>query len=271
MPGCTEGDVPLALEPYLPRADPELLGWQRKGEGIVKVAIDPATTAELLALLAHDLRNPLSALHSNVGYLAAMLEGVEQDIVEALADARVSCDSLVTIIDNLELLGRALGEAPNAGRTKLGLGTCVEAVVAQHAGLAQSHGTAIALEPVDAALHVESNREMLGRALGNLICNAIQYSQPGQPITVKAHARGRECVVTVADSGPTMNEQVAERAFSAAGQSELKGLPAGRYGRGLGLLAARLAADAACASVRVRRSGEQGNAFELVFARSAQS
>ena len=228
------------------------------------MAIDPATTAQLLALLAHDLRNPLSALHSNVGYLAAMLEGVEEDIVEALADARVSCDSLVTIIDNLELLARALGDAPSVGRTKLAIGPVVEAVVAQHRGLARSHGTTLHQSAVDALIHVESNREMLGRALGNLICNAIQYSPPGRPISVGLDCNRIECVISVRDDGPALEVDLEEKAFTAEGQSDLKGSPGGRYGRGLGLFAARIAAQAAGGAVRVGGPAK-GAVFELVL------
>lgn len=235
----------------------------QKGERFGTLAIDPGTTAQLLALLAHDLRNPLSALHSNVGYLSAMLGGGDQDIVEALADARVSCDSLVMIIDNLELLGRVLGEAPAPGKTRLALAPVVDAVVQQHRGLAQSHGTSIELAAVDRGIQVDSNREMLSRALGNLICNAIQYSPTGSPISVKAMSSSGTCVVSVSDRGPAFDQSLGELAFTAAGQSELKSASGGRYGRGLGLFAAQVAAAAAGAQVRARGNRSEGAVFEL--------
>ncbi len=235
----------------------------QKGSRFQTLAIDPGTTAQLLALLAHDLRNPLSALHSNVGYLTAMLSGVDQDIVEALADARVSCDSLVTIIDNLELLGRVLGDVPAPGKTKLALAPVVEAVVQHHRSLAQSHGTSIELAAVDSGIQVESNREMLGRALGNLICNAIQYSPTGCAVIVKATTTAGACVVSVSDRGPAFDQSLGDLAFTAAGQAELKSASGGRYGRGLGLFAAQVAATAAGATVRARGIRSEGAVFEL--------
>ena len=65
----------------------------------------PGTVGSLLALVAHDLRNPLSALHSNVGFLEATLSTKDTDALDALADISASCSSLKHIIDNLELVG----------------------------------------------------------------------------------------------------------------------------------------------------------------------
>ena len=71
-----------------------------------------ASVGALLALVAHDLRNPLSALHSNVGFLESALGPKEQDSIDALADIVASCSSLKHIIDNLELLGLSVLDEP---------------------------------------------------------------------------------------------------------------------------------------------------------------
>src|SRR5262245_13794222 len=63
---------------------------------------------ELIGLLAHDLRNPLSALHSNLGYLEAVLPSDEGEAREAVEDGVVSCDGLSHVIDNVDLLGQIL-------------------------------------------------------------------------------------------------------------------------------------------------------------------
>jgi signal transduction histidine kinase len=94
-------------------------------------AIHPVTLGQLIGLLAHDLRNPLSALHSNVGFLDSVVESRDDDVREALQDARVSCDGLMYIIDNLELLGRALSDAPDMPTTRLALMPVLEEVMAR--------------------------------------------------------------------------------------------------------------------------------------------
>ncbi len=75
-------------------------------------------------------------------------------------------------------------------------------------------------------------------------------------------------VVLVEDRGAPVSSEFSEQAFTAEGQLLAKGLVGARYSRGLGLFAARLAAEAAGAQVRaVPRPGTPGNAFELVITR----
>ena len=62
----------------------------------------------LLALIVHDLRNPLSALHSNASFLQSARDAVSTDFKEALEDVSASCEALGHIIDNVELLSLKL-------------------------------------------------------------------------------------------------------------------------------------------------------------------
>ncbi len=62
----------------------------------------------LLGLIVHDLRNPLSALHSNASFLQTARDTTGEDAKEALEDVSASCEALGHIIDNVELLSLAL-------------------------------------------------------------------------------------------------------------------------------------------------------------------
>ena len=62
----------------------------------------------LLGLIVHDLRNPLSALHSNASFLQSARDTTSEDAKEALEDVSASCEALGHIIDNVELLSLAL-------------------------------------------------------------------------------------------------------------------------------------------------------------------
>jgi signal transduction histidine kinase len=231
-------------------------------------ALNPVTLGQLIGLLAHDLRNPLSALHSNVGFLDSVVESADDDVREALQDARVSCDGLMYIIDNLELLGRSLSESsesPEIPMTSLDLMPVLEDVVARHHSLAVSHGVALRLESVPTAGCVLSNRDMLGRAVGNLVRNAIQYGLPGGSVDIIVRHEPRVWVVRVEDAGPPLCPALIERAFEPDAQIELKSATGGRYSRGLGLFAARLAADSIHATVRACVRLEGASALELAL------
>jgi signal transduction histidine kinase len=110
-----------------------------------------------------------------------------------------------------------------------------------------------------ADMRAVANRDMLLRALCNLIRNAIQHAGESGKVSVRAWRGENELVVGVTDTGIPLALEVAEQAFTAEGQLSTKNVSGGRYSRGLGLFAARIAANVA--SVRVRR----GNAAEACF------
>lgn len=229
-------------------------------------ALDARLLSELLGLLAHDLRNPLSALHSNVGFLNSVLRDIDNDTREALSDTLVSCDGLASIIDNLELLSQSLIGARGGATAPVNLHPIVAQGVRRSEALAKSHGMRLALgEEQEGQLLVQSNREMLELAFGNLLRNAIQHGAPSAPVCVRIERRGPEAVVRVEDAGQPVDPDLSDEVFSAAGQVRCKGMSSGRYGRGLGLFCARVAAAAAGARVAaVASPSASGNVFELV-------
>lgn len=220
----------------------------------------------MLALLAHDLRNPLSALHSNAGYLQAAFGGDDGELHEALDDVVSSCSSLGHIIDNLELLGISLHASAQFERVPLSLTDIVTEAVEQCRSLAASYRVELQVvpEPDAQALLVSVNRDMMRRALVNLIRNAIQHGAREAPIAIRVLRRGQLGVLSVEDAGSPLAPELSERAFTATGQLECKSHPGGRYSRGLGLFAASISAKAAGAEVAMGSPREGfANAFEL--------
>jgi signal transduction histidine kinase len=227
--------------------------------------LDPKTISGLLGLFAHDLRNPLSALHSNVGFLAGTLEGADADTLDALRDALVSCDGLVTLIDNLELFSQSLLGAAKRAVEVAGVAGLVAEVMQQNEALANSHEANLSVDPALASSpsSVRVHRDMFRRAVGNLVRNGIQHSSGGT-VRVTCEVRGPELALIVADTGPELPPELAAVAFSAVGQLTVKGRSSGRYGRGLGLFCARYSAEAAGARLGVEEPPPGfNNAFVL--------
>jgi signal transduction histidine kinase len=236
----------------------------------VQERLDSSVLGELLGLLAHDLRNPLSALHSNLGFLRSILGETDADTREAVDDGLVSCDGLAHIIDNIELLGQVLQKDERLECSPVDIAAVVKDVAASAQSMAQSHGVKIVLLPSQApgviALGV---REFLSRALGNLLRNSIQHSPPGASVLVAVKTQADDVCITVEDAGTTLGGAVRGTAFTAMGQLASKSVPNGRYSRGLGLYSAALAAAATGATVRVAPpSSGAANAFDLIVPRS---
>jgi signal transduction histidine kinase len=223
----------------------------------------------LLGLIVHDLRNPLSALHSNASFLQSARDATSPDVKEALEDVTASCEALGHIIDNVELLALSLRGERRFEQNAFSVRDLVTDALTRSRSLATSYGVRVEFSSSpDADTKLTANREMLGRALGNLIKNSIQYSQDGVPVRISARSEGKVTLLSIEDGGAAVASDFLERAFSAEGQVSAKGLVGARYSRGVGLFAARLAADTAGAEVRaVAPPSGKGNAFELRIAR----
>jgi len=232
-------------------------------------SIGPDLIGGLLGLIVHDLRNPLSALHSNASFLQSARDATSPDVKEALEDVSASCEALGHIIDNVELLALSLRGERRFEQNNFTVRDLINDALSRSRSLATSYSVKLEYLPSPAAeLKLVANREMLGRALGNLIKNGIQHAQGGVPVRVSARLDGDQLLLQVEDGGAAVSPDFLEQAFSAEGQVSAKGQVGARYSRGIGLFAARLAADAAGAKVRVvPPAAGAGNAFELSISR----
>lgn len=235
--------------------------------------LTPGLLGELLSLLAHDLRNPLSALHSNVGFVGSLIERSDKDAQEAIADALLSCDGLSHIIDNLEVLAHVLTGTNDFDAAPFALATVVNDTLNRTQALAKSHEVELSLDEASLRLHerVTAHREMAGKALAALVRNAVQHAPPGSVVRIDIRVDPDRCHVRIQDEGTALTEEVVDAAFTAAGQISTKGARGGRYSRGLGLYCARVCADAAGAQISAQSSGEGGNVFLLSLDREKRT
>jgi len=101
-----------------------------------------------------------------------------------------------------------------------------------------------------------------GRALDNLVANAIQYSPTGGEIRIECHEGNGRGAVVVVDQGPVVPIELREQALEAGWQGQAKQRYEARYGRGVGLYCAAEAARLAGAELKIaEREGQ--STFEL--------
>jgi signal transduction histidine kinase len=212
----------------------------------------PALAPDALILLAHDLKNPLAAILANLHYLLGAYPAsgeLGDDGAEALHDSIALCAALDRMISNLDLMARAPSLAPELEPVALA------AVAHQVVARMQPQVTAATLHltiddgPVD--LQVDSHQDLLGRALENLVANAIENAPPGSTVELLVEDDGSAGRVTVRDQGPVIPTDLRAAAVEGAGQVAFKKNRSGRSGRGCGLLTAATAATLAGAELDI--------------------
>jgi signal transduction histidine kinase len=217
--------------------------------------------AGLLELLAHDLRSPLSALLTNINFLAGSLAGRAPDVGEALSDSAISCSILAQFIANLDVLSRLLVDPPPVIREVV-LQRVASEAVARFEPQAKAFGLKLCITHGSSSPTVMADPRWLDRALDNVLANSLQYASAGSTVDVELAVRTDRGWLIVIDDGPVVPPDLRAWAPSAEAQSRGTQRVESRYGRGLGLYCAAEAARLAGADMALaEREGRA--AFEL--------
>ncbi|MBC8367140.1 sensor histidine kinase [bacterium] len=166
-----------------------------------------AAVGRLAAGVVHEMRNPLSALKMNLSALARRkdLSEIER---EQLAIARAQGDRLERMLDELLDYSRPV----ELNRKNLDARTLLQSCAEQLRGEAGDAKVELIVEEGSAAL--DADPEILLRALVNLAANALQASQKGGRVRLKAETEGSATLLQVTDQGRGMSERQLKRLFN---------------------------------------------------------
>ena len=228
------GDSNLRLDPS--RTDTELGSLAQAFDQMVdalETAIEEArasdaATRRFLADASHELRTPIAALQASIEtLLREQPERPESDRLQA-AVARES-ERLGRLVD--DLLGLARLEA-HPSRTPVDLAAIVRPLIED--AHTRAPDAAITLSAENDSTTVSGDPDALGRALRNLIDNALAATQPAGRIDVQLRRRNGYTEALVDDDGPGVPEHERQRIFE-----RFVRLDPSKPGHGLGLAIAR--------------------------------
>jgi two-component system sensor histidine kinase MprB len=213
---------------------------------------------QLVADASHELRTPLASLRTNIQVLARA-NGMPADERERLmGDLQLELDELTALVGDVVDLAR--GAQLDTLSQSLRLDELTAACVDKARRRAPGVEFAEQLEPT--VVRGDPNR--LGRAIDNLLDNAVKWNRPGAPVEVRLES-GR---LAVRDHGTGIPESdlahVFDRFYRAA---DARGLP----GSGLGLAIVRQVAETHGATVTATNADGGGARFELAFPAEAVS
>jgi two-component system, OmpR family, sensor histidine kinase BaeS len=211
--------------------------------------------------LAHDLATPATVLESQ---LQAMVDGVVPADGQQLEKARVAAAGLSGLIGQLGELTQAEAAPLQRHAERVPLGDLVREIVASLDGLMRERGVRAAVTGQDVAASADPGQ--VGRALRNVVTNAIQHSPRGAEVRVET-ADGPGAVVRVADAGGGIAEGdlpfVFERFYRA--DRSRGGAPPGS---GIGLTVARELVAANGGTIEVEATGPDGTTFRIDLPRA---
>lgn len=179
--------------------------------------------------MAHDLRSPVSRMKATLEQ--ALGRTRDPNATAALAAAIDEADSLHRLLDTALEISRAEAGIGRDQFARFALAPLLDDLAEVYGPLAEDEGFAISVD-APAELEVVAHREMLLRALSNLIDNALKYAGGGSAIRLSAARVGTDVELGVADDGPG----IAEGQIGEAAKRFVRLDPArGGSGAGLGL------------------------------------
>jgi signal transduction histidine kinase len=225
----------------------------------------------MVAMLVHDLRNPLTALLGGLDIINLMLSRQMNDDQRHLLDnARRSGRLLLAMIgDMLDVTKMEAGQLTLKPQPIDLEGMLIETIEQVYA-LAEMEGLTVELEPVALLPPVRADRQLVQRVLANLVSNAIKHTPPGGTITLAARRHyDRFVAVSVRDTGEGIPVEQHQRIFEKFGQVEKGGLT--RRGTGLGLTFCKMAVEAQQGQIWVESEAGKGSTFSFTLPIAAAS
>ncbi len=186
-----------------------------------------------LAMLAHELRNPLAPIRNAAQVLRmAGLDPGRLERARSMIDRQVA--HMARLIDDLLDVSRISQGKILIRKEPVDLAALVRATVEDHRPLFEGAGLALLLEVPDRPLWMDGDPTRLSQALGNLLQNAIKFTNQEGRVTVRLAERGDSAELTVEDTGVGMDPEILARLFQPFSQAD-QTLDRSRGGLGLGL------------------------------------
>ena len=192
---------------------------------------------EFLAMLAHELRNPLAPLRNAVEIMAIRGElPPYMGAVSRMIDRQVR--QLTRLVDDLLDVARITTGKISLRREPLDYRQVVLASVEAARGQFDEKRQRLALTVPPEPLPMTGDPARLAQALQNLLVNASRYTGPGGEISVDVRPQGGALLVIVRDNGIGLAPEALERIFNLFSQEKVARDPADS-GLGIGLSLAR--------------------------------
>lgn len=222
---------------------------------------------EFLAILAHELRNPLSPI-VNAARVLERTQPLDVGGRTAVGMIARQVDHLRRLVDDLLDVGRITRGRITLQRERLDLGAAVRRALETATPEAEAQGHRLAASLPATPVEVDADPVRLAQMLGNLLSNACRYTPDGGTITVTVADVGDTVEIRVADTGIGLDPATLPRLFEPF-QQLAAATDRGAAGLGLGLSLVRRLAELHGGSIRAESPGPgMGSTFVLVLPRA---
>ncbi len=217
---------------------------------------------EFLAMLAHELRNPLGAI-ANASYLLEHFGPADPVTAKPVAIIRRQIQHLVRMVDDLLDVSRITRGKVELRRQRLDLAEVLRNAAEASLPLAEAKGQTLRVEMPLEPLPLDGDATRLEQVVSNLLRNAVKFTEARGTIELSVRREDAHALVRVRDDGIGIPADLLARVFDLFAQGE-QGLDRSGAGLGIGLTLVKSLVEIHGGSVEARSGGPgTGSEFEV--------
>jgi PAS domain S-box-containing protein len=217
---------------------------------------------EFLAMLAHELRNPLAPIRNAVSIMGAHRE-LPPQVAWARGVIERQTGQLARLVDDLLDVSRITRGKLRMKGEAMDINTAVHRAIEGARPLIDGRRQSLEVRLADHPLGVHGDMTRLTQVIVNLLNNAAKYTPEGGRIEVASAVEGDDCVVRVRDNGMGIPPYLLDRVFDLFAQGD-RTLDRSEGGLGIGLTLARRIVALHGGSIVARSEGTgRGAEFEV--------
>jgi signal transduction histidine kinase/DNA-binding response OmpR family regulator len=219
---------------------------------------------EFLAMLAHELRNPLAPIRHSVRILQK-LGMTDGDLGWASDVIARQVEQMVRLVDDLLDISRITGGKVNLRMEPVDVAQVVGLAVETSRPLIESKNMALTVQLATEEIWVQADKARLAQVLSNVLNNAAKYTGDGGTIQLYVGREGPDVVFRVRDNGIGIPSEMLSKVFDLFTQVD-RSLDRSQGGLGIGLTLVRRLMELHGGSVEARSDGPgQGSEFVLTM------
>jgi signal transduction histidine kinase/CheY-like chemotaxis protein len=222
---------------------------------------------EFLAMLAHELRNPLAPIRTAVEVILRSASDYEATL-RAAGLIRRQAGQLTRLVDDLMDISRISRGQIELKRETLQLSDVIEQAIETVAPLWSEKQHEISTKTVLEPLYVSGDRARLVQCFANVMANAAKYTAPGGRIGIHVSACDEKVRVAISDNGAGIAPEFMPQLFDLYAQSD-RTLDRAQGGLGIGLSVVKKLVEMHDGAVEARSEGlGRGSTFEFTLPRA---
>ncbi len=218
---------------------------------------------EFLAMLAHELRNPLAPIRTGLQVLS--LPQADRSATDKVREMMVrQIQHMGRIVDDLLDVSRIQQRKVTLRRERVDLVRLVRLAVEDHEPAYETAGVTLTLEAPADPVWVHGDQTRLTQVVGNLLHNALKFTDKGGAVSVRVAGDGSDrATIAVRDTGVGIEPDMLARLFEPFAQAD-RSLARSKGGLGLGLALVKGLTDLHGGHVRAASAGP-GQGAEFVI------